>query len=201
MLIHLRPKFCSPKLSAKLVEFEIDRLNLRLVEGKDLVTKQPYRNWHYFVASRNVGRRKVDGIFIETRSQITEFTTVAKWLHSYGSVIKHVVHYRVLENEFDAVSDDATIWYGRSKDLGAWSSRWPDGKSHATMNYEPIMDLEQNLKTIRPVKVETDLMGFVVYREETFDLPTLERERVLTSLDCFLKKMVPDEKDAFKVDI
>jgi hypothetical protein len=199
MLIHVRPRLYSQVLTAEIVDLSIEKFGLNLVGGVDLVTKRPYPNKGYHVASRKVGRRSVDGLFIEVPARIDEFTMVTHWLHSYGNVAEHVVHYKVLDGEFDAISDDATMWYGYSSSLGGWSPRWPEGVRPTPVRYEHMMTLESALNCDRKIDIEYDHSGIACFREETFPLPTLERERVINHIDMIGKKLVPEIAQAIRI--
>lgn len=200
MLIHIRPHLYSQFLTAEIVDLSVEQLGLKLQGGVDLTTKSPYPNKKYYVASRKIGRKAMDGILIETNDVVKEFTMVAHWLHSYGSVVEHVVHYRVLDNEFDAISDDATMWNAMSASLGGWQSRWPQGAKPNPLRYEHVMALEPQ-ESSRELDLEFDLSGIVCFREETFPLPTLERERVLGHIDATGKKLVPSIEHAFRIGV
>ena len=201
MLVHIRPRLYSQNLTAEIVDLSIDKLGLKLVGGVDLVTKRPYPNKGYHVASRKVGRRSVDGLFIEVASRVEEFTMVTHWLHSYRSIVEHVVHFEVVDREFDAISDDSTMWYGRSEKEGGWSPRWPEGVRPNPVRYEHMMTLERALNGDREVDIEYDLPGVACFREETFPLPTLERERVINHIDMSGKRLVPEIDHALRACI
>lgn len=192
MLIHVRPRLYSQVFSAEIVDVSIEELSLNLIGGVDLVTKRPYPNKGYHVASRKIGRRSVDGLFIEVPARVEEFTVVSHWLHSHGTVVEHVVHYKVLDEEFGAISDDTTMWYGRSEETGNWSPRWPTGVWPNPVRYEHMMTLERALNCERDINIEYDTSGIACFREETFPLPTLERERVINHIDMCGKRLVPE---------
>jgi hypothetical protein len=198
LLVHVRPRLYSQELTAEIVDVSIEKLGVNLAGGIDLVTKRPYPNKGYHVASRKVGRRSVDGLFIEVPARIDEFTMVAHWLHSYGSIVEHIVHYKVLDSQFGAISDDTTMWYGRSEKEGGWAPRWPEGVRPTPVHYEHSMTLERPLSSERSIAVEYDLSGIACFREETFPLPTLERERVINHIDMCGKRLVPEIEHALK---
>lgn len=201
MLVHLRPRLRSNLHTAELVEFSIEKWGVKLDGYNDLVTKRPYKNKTYHVASRRIGRKAVDGIFFEVEGPVGEFTTVAQWLHDYGTVCEHVVHYKVLDDDYDAISDDTTMWHGASAQLGGWEPRWPEGVEPTPVRYEHYMSLEEGSVGSNKPLIEYDWNGLACYREETFKLPTLQRDRVINHLNMFAKKTVPDITHAIKVTI
>jgi hypothetical protein len=187
--------------TAELVDFSIEKWNVKLDGHNDLITKRPYKNKSYQVASRRIGRRAVDGIFFEVEGLVSEFTTVSHWLHDYGSVVEHVVHYKVIDTDYDAISDDTTMWHGASPKLGGWEPRWPVGVVPNPARHEHKMTLEDSPSDRPDVVLEYGLDGLACYREETFRLPTLQRDRVVNHLNMFAKRVVPDITDAIKVTI
>lgn len=63
---------------------------------------------------------------IESKHSLRSFTAVTRWALDVETVVTHSTHYEVLDDDFDAISDNMMLWYGMSSELGRWGSRWPD---------------------------------------------------------------------------
>jgi hypothetical protein len=179
MLIHITPRFVTCEQSGpniELVDLRIDELGLFLRGGKEITTRRPYPNKHFNVACRNIGRKAVDGILIETDKPLAELTLEMRWAAQADSLMKHRVRYVVIDRDFDAVSDNMLLWTSD----GTWPSRWPEvHKGAIPMNVQPHMKASPSAN--RAGMVEDRLVaGRIVERSETFPVPTLERERLLS---------------------
>jgi Family of unknown function (DUF6012) len=178
MLLHIRPRLFCPFGNVELVELTIDPLGLHLRGGVDLATRRPYPNKRYAVACRREGRKAIDGILIESSRSVAKLDYTARWVVDAEFVATHRVGYKLLDHEFDAASDNMTLWYATSRSLGGWSSRWPawaEGLPPATA--EPRMEIIPG-DASRAGDV-LDARGRIVERREVFSMPTIERERIL----------------------
>jgi hypothetical protein len=183
MLLHIRPRLFSP-FHVELVDMEIKTLNLCLKGGVDLTTRRPYRNKHYAVACRCEGRKAIDGIFIETSGAVQEMHYTARWAIQGAFVAIHEVYYTLLDGEHDAASDNMVLWYACDPKFG---DRWPVwARDLAPVDAEPRMEVVPSRTTDRPKKpgyaddVRDEQLGWIVRRRQTFPMPTLERERILS---------------------
>jgi Family of unknown function (DUF6012) len=81
----------------------------------------------YAVGCRRAGSRKaLDGILIETGTRnMDELHYKARWAIEGELLATHSVHYKLLDHEFDAASDDMVLWYASRAEQGGWSNRWP----------------------------------------------------------------------------
>jgi hypothetical protein len=199
MLLHLRPRIFSPFENVALVDFRSSELGLHLQGRVDLVTRRPYPNRDYSVACRREGRnRAVDGILIETSGWLDSFHWVARWAIEAERVIEHTVHYRLLDRDFDAASDDMTFWYEYGPEDGGWPDRRPDWWTEEVVpcRSEPVMHaLSEERRKIRETDDE-EVGGWIVRRRQNFAMPTLERNRVLTPAGNFRR---PTLASAFRV--
>jgi hypothetical protein len=119
MLIHLIPRMFACPVTEPLCElhdFESPELGLTLKAGTDLVGRRPFPNKKYLVANRRIGRKAMNGFLIETKAPIRAFTTITRWtVESEERVVTHRITYRVLDDEFDAVTEDMPYWYAPSR--------------------------------------------------------------------------------------
>ena len=207
MLLHLSPRLLWPYEGASIVDLEINPLGLRLVSGVDLITGRPFPNKHHKVACRKTRHNKAyNGILIETAGPLDEFETVAHWaIPAEGAVgavvsdvVTHRVNYRLLDRDFDAASEDMTLWYGTGAELGGWSDRWPVTlKGVPPMIARPIMEVLPGKDTGRLNTSDSlDAGGWIFERWQVFDIPTIERGRILA---CRLDDRMPPPDSAFFV--
>jgi Family of unknown function (DUF6012) len=188
MLLHIRPQILS-SYHVALIDLEVDPLGLHLAGGVDLATRRPYPNKRYSVACRKLGHKAIDGILIETSARLDELDTTARWAVEASLVVTHRVHYKLLDHDFDAASDLTLLWYACSGELGAWSDRWPGGvenRNNPRIKYEPLMELERC--PCQQERLSKDIIdvrtGWIIAREETFFMPTIERERIIETKLC-----------------
>jgi hypothetical protein len=191
MLLHITPRlYLGGEVERmhvfSLVDVTIDKFGLVLREGRDLVARRPYPNKDYLVACRKTGQRAIDGIFIETIDRTPSFTVVTRWAMDCDQVLTHKVNYKVIDTEFDAITDNMTFWYGTSESLGNWSSRWPVMDANTSpANSRPGMAAlaQEQSGAIRMGEVDDILncAGFLIQRTETFSLPTVEPDRLINS--------------------
>lgn len=202
MLLHITPKIISPNplCNPRLLELEIKELGLKLVGEKDISTRKPYPNKQYYVACRKKGKKAVSGILVESPIFLDDYTVTSLWdWTGEGSLVTHIVKYIVLDKEFDMTSDDMLLWYGSSEELGDWKSRWPEwAEGLAPVEVMPCMDINPHRERKGEYKDEyNSISGGIIRRAEVFQLPTIERERILTEVLYPL----PGFEMAFKVDL
>jgi hypothetical protein len=172
-----------------LIDLVVEPFGLRLTQ-KELVTRHPYPNKMHAVACRRIGKKAIDGILIETPDQSDEFSTMARWAIEAQMVVSHWIEYRSVDREFDAASDKQMLWHGTYGDLGDWSDRTLRNDQHS-----PMMQLERDMKTGSDVVDEFDAAsGFITRRIQPFDMPTIERGRIL---ECRMFDRIPRIKNAF----
>jgi hypothetical protein len=192
MLVHIRPRIFCPGVAAELVEFHIEPFGLHL-RGTDLATGRPYPNKGYKVGRRRMGRKAVDGILIETRERVDDLQCTARWAVNATYVTSHKVFYRVLDEDFDAVSDSMLLWHATSKPLGGWSSRWPKwAEGLYPASAEPIMEISPGKEGPQEHDVLNEY-GLIVARQEVFAMPTIEPERIT---DCRMRDIPLPRIDA-----
>lgn len=195
MLIHITPRLFLPCGNfAQLIDLTVDELGLVLGEGKDLATRRPYPNKKYLVGCRKIGRKAVAGCLIETEQPVRSYTTITRWALNAEDILTHRVHHIVLDDEFDAVTDNMLLWHGTSN----WSSRWPEcAAGLIPANAQPRMDAEPNMRRQGDFEDVISHNGLIVYRDETFRVPTIERGR-LDGDECTGMYQLPSIAAAFR---
>jgi hypothetical protein len=190
MLLHIRPKLFSHCDAVELVDLEIEPLGLFLRAKRELATRRPYPNKRYAVGCRREGRKALDGILIETATRkIDDLYYKARWAIEGELLATHRVHYKLLDHEFDAASDNMVLW-GAMVAEGEWSAglpptwsdRWPAWAAGLPpTKAEPLMEivLRDDGKNGRAENI-LDARGQIVERREVFAMPTIERERIIT---------------------
>jgi hypothetical protein len=184
MLLHIRPRIFSPFRHVALVDLEFLDLGISLTGGVDLATRRPYRNKDYAVGCRKQGHKAVDGILIETKGLLDEFHCRARWAIEAEEVIIHDVHYRLLDDDFDAASDNMTLWDADFAELGGWPDRrpawWTDKVT--PVGAEPVMHALVSKESRRDREtVDEEYWEYILRRRQTFAMPTIERGRLLSA--------------------
>jgi hypothetical protein len=192
MLLHITPRLFSVYKVVDLLDLEIEPLGIRLVGGKDLATRRPFRNKLYSVACRKQGQKAINGILIETASPIDEFRYVARWAVEASLVVTHKVDYRIVDRDFDAASDYMILWHGCREELGGWSNR------SAGAQRQPAMEVK--LLSGKWIENRRDIYdcqtGLIMERNESLAMPTIERERILS---CMVGDRLPSIGAAFRL--
>ncbi|TES62205.1 hypothetical protein E2P84_42375 [Burkholderia cepacia] len=182
MLIHTTPRFytCRHSGPVELVDLRIEELGVHLQGGKELTTRQPYPNKRYVVACKKVGRKAMEGLLFETDGKIQRYTVTTRWALRAEFIATHRVHYVVLDEDFDAVTDNMVLWHRMSEGLGGWPSRWPDAHANAVpCDAQPRMQFSREPERTGSI-VDRVTGPLSIERVETFPVPTVERERLLT---------------------
>lgn len=183
MLIHLTPRIyaCRTNQPCTLIDLTCAELGLSLKGDKDLTARRPYRNKNYLVACRKVGQKAMQGILIDSRQFVYDFTVVTRWAVGNRDIATHRVRYIVLDHEYDTVTENMMLWSAIHGD-SRWASRFPaEYKGVAHTEAQPFMDVTQ---------------GFESECSETFLMHTIERER-LHEHYCSLNERTPGIEAAF----
>jgi hypothetical protein len=181
-LLHIRPQMYAPSRFVELVALSVEPLGIRL-SGHALRTGRPYSNKRFSVGRLRKGRAAMDGILIEATALPNEFDMLARWAVAAEIVVTHRVHYQLLDREFDAASDDMTLWHSTDKSLGGWSRRLaPWAQDLSPMKAEPIMEIDHPATFARVMRKDTVKDGVIIERRETFPMMTIERGRLLDNV-------------------
>jgi hypothetical protein len=182
MLLHIRPRLFYPSREVTLVDVTIDALGLHLQGGSDLSVGRPYPNKHYTVAYRRMGRKALDGFLIETTPPVQEWRCTARWAVEAEVLVTHHVDYQLNDQDFEAASDNMMFWYACCEGLGGWASRMlPEVEGVGHIYVEPTMEVIPGNPKKTPTQDRLDHRGRIVERHQKFRLPTIERDRLLST--------------------
>ncbi len=202
MLLHLIPTLLDEKMPAngyKLLDFTIPQLGLTLDGYKDLTICRPYPNKNYYVACRKVGARtKRNGLLVAIVGFMDRFTTVARWADLTGHVYRHTINYFIADHQFDAISDDMTLWGPLDKDHFPSRGVKVKGQEGSPMEVQPkiaVQGLPKGGNYEDRVTPRGDRE-----RHEVFVVPTIERERLWTPHSLF-HQIMPQADHAFGAKI
>lgn len=198
MLLHIRPSFFSKSFAARLLFLLVQPWGLCLYDGKEITTRKPYRNTHYFVACRKKGQKAIDGLLIETPEQVRSFWTIAHWLANGADVVTHRVNYEIIDDDFPAASDDSLLWHATGEESGNWTQRIPAHMTAPAMAYRPCATLrKEDFLSLENVRDEVLNESIIVERIQNLQMPTIERERLLDN--ALQEGRGPQEGDAFLI--
>ena len=198
MLIHVTPRIylgqtngVSPgPMKCELIDVTIPELELVLEEGKDVVARRPYPNKNYLTACRKVGQKAIVGILVDTMLAVQSFSVLTRWAINAERTLTRRVNYLVIDEDYDTVSDDMLLW----------DSRWPEeALGFVPSRAQPRMDVwtaEASLHARQGEVKDTYRDGMIALREETFRIPTIERERLLGQ-DFIVRDRLPSIDMAF----
>jgi len=209
MLYHLIPKIFSPQylFQCGLISVDIADFGLALDAGNALTARRPYPNKNYLVACRKVGKLAKIGILIEA-PPVEQFTVTTKWLVTptseavtrieEASAITHEVHYTVLDDKYDAITESSMLW-GGSSEPEHWENRVPDEYAgRAPMDIVPRMIIDPRQITERQTTQAEYTMtdGIVAHLSEKLRMPTVQPERIFNRPGEMSKRM-PSRGEAF----
>ncbi|HDQ4465220.1 TPA: hypothetical protein P9G65_005533 [Pseudomonas aeruginosa] len=196
MLIHICPRLMMPvgfELPCALIDVRVQEFGLHLIGDREVVARQPYANKRYYVACRKTGRKAINGLLIEVPGHVPLFTVVTRWSIAAEVVLRHRVNYVVLDDQFEAVTDEPMLWgmAGRVPDFlmretGAKATS--QGLAFPTAEF----DFETNIAAM------ARLHGLQIETSERFLLPTL-RARYLRPGATQVNERLPTAEMAFRV--
>jgi hypothetical protein len=185
MLIHLIPNILADRshVPCSLVDVTSPELGLNLIGGKELTARRPYPNKHYLVACRKVGQKAVNGFLVETQGPVREFTVVTRWAVAASHIATHSVRYILADEEFDTVTEEMMLWSATHPSQGEYKSRYPVGVTYGSpLESQPRMEVFKRIERVGEFTDQLDMHGAVIERSEVFRLPTIERDRLSTSV-------------------
>jgi hypothetical protein len=195
MRLHVRPRYARAGMNVELVGIHVEPFDLWLRGGFEVTARRPYPNKEYLVACRKKGKLAVDGILIETRRSVSEFTCSTFWRLGEGVIARHHVLYRLLDHDFKAASDCMMLWRATTADLGGWSNRMPSGSKRAAIYSEPVMEDRSHPDRSHTEDIIHKKSGLVLIRRQVFEMPTIEPKRLQASGVC---DRLPALDSAFK---
>lgn len=199
-IYHIRPRIYCPGIDAKLINLRIEGLGIHL-KADELATGRPYPNKRYRVGRRRIGRKAVDGLLLSLSEWPPDIHIRAQWAINAEYVATHNIVYKLLDEDFEAASDDMRLWYADGGDpFGAppkFGNRWPRFmKDMLPARAEPCMEVYPR----EPWQGdELDELGRVVERTGIFALPTIEPARFIGLEHSREKIALPPIETAIRV--
>ena len=178
-LYHIRPRFFGEGIDAWFSWFRIEALGIDLKEA-ELATGQPYPNKAWKVGCRKIGHEAVDGILIVLPEFPPDIVVRARWYFGDCTAV-HDVTYKLLDREFMAASDDMTMWGATGGHDGRrrFENRLPHSPSDAEKS-APLSVASPRMDTSLDRPGDRFSKGWKLFvREEVFELPTIEPERII----------------------
>lgn len=197
MLLHLTPKiYNQSKYIVNIESIEIPELKLFL-NDHDITARKPYPNKLYLVACRNTGRKAINGIYIETPSNLDKFTVITHWRLNHTDVIKHIVNYTISDTSKEVVTDCHSAFSGYSSEDNLESLPVVDFKNEPPVLTMPRMDVLINNEVHnrgKNIKIKDTYSdnGNLILREEFITIPTIDIERLAFT---FFKDKLPEQED------
>lgn len=196
MLLHLQPRLFTSHECVDLIDVRIEPFGLTLRNRAEIMARRPYPNKRYLVACRKVGRVAIDGIYISMAERVSDIECTTRWAIDASYVAVHTVQYSIVDDDFDAATADPILWSAFSKGLGGWSCRYPggrDGRDSLGCQCKVAMVVTPEDRKIfeRPNAqgvfsdtqgdFKTNSRGNIIGLQQKFRMPTVERDRLLTS--------------------
>lgn len=185
MYLHIVPQlFHLMANKCHLESIVIPELDFR-VELEALSTGRPYPNKNYWVGMRK-GRKALNGLLLKTDKQLKWFTAEYQWHIENMGAIKHRVTTYIEDSDFDMVSHDIL--------LNGSFDKWKSRVHSAYENLAPVKiqaKMESFLKKpgdeTHDVWQEYDWGDFLLSREESLLLHTIQSERLNTNFSLFTR--------------
>ncbi len=201
MIYHIVPKIYNryTDVDIQLVDIEVPEIGLKLQNNLDVITRKPMPNKCYYVACKKKGRKAINGIFIE-HERLPKYTVITRWAINAETLLEHVVHYSLLDDDYTCVSSDPTKWYASTQ----FPSRWPDKYiDNVPCNLHPRMDVatksDQAPAREGDVTDNYNQSGILIRREEFYSVPTIEPDRLFGDYPRVDEGRLPSLQDSFSV--
>lgn len=182
MLIHLSPQLllAKPADKCELLKITSAELGIQLIGGVDVVGRRPFPNKRYAVACRREGGRPVHGLLVQADGHISEFSVTTEWKLPDGLILTHSVRYVVLDEDFDAITENMLAWYVKCGRDGETVSRWPQDSVYTSpASSQPRMDVVTDSGRSGVITDSVSSNGRLVARQEIFRLHTVPRVSVM----------------------
>ncbi|HDQ4465569.1 TPA: hypothetical protein P9G65_005815 [Pseudomonas aeruginosa] len=196
MLIHFGPRILMPEgdaVSCALLDVWVKEFDLHLSGGFDVVACRPYVNKRYCVACRKVGHEAINGLLIQVAGHVKLFTVITRWSIGGEVVLRHRVNYVVLDDQFEAVTDEPGLWSmrGRSRRISHLLQQQDRERVRpfpaATFDYKP--NIREMLRG----------QGLQIETSENFCMPTVEPSRLVPKNNN-IQRYLPTIDMAFQVN-
>ncbi|MGR3808183.1 DUF6012 family protein [Pasteurella testudinis] len=202
MLIHLMPTFIN---LYRNVTVNIKRLaistenNLYEMDPTLLKVGKPFPNKSYHVVCRKKGNKAFQGLFAHLDDNPITFSVIEEWdvvtdNNSLGLIHYHYINFHLLNQEFNAVSQDMLMWDGYKLDIH---------KDWVPVDCQPKMEFTTNIlgrgKRAESIRDGYYFNGEIKQRIEEYYVPTLSSYDLQIQLDKFYADRAPGINDGFNL--
>lgn len=191
MYIHIVPElFHLMANKCHLEAIAIPELDFK-IEGDALSTGRPHPNKNIWVGMRK-GRKAINGLLLKTDKHLKWFTTDYHWYIENMGMINHRVTTYIKDSDFDMVSHDIMLNGGFDK----WKSRVHSAYENlAPVRIQAKMEsfLNKPGEETHDVWKEYDWGDFLLSREESLLLHTIQSERLNTDFSLFSRLPSPEQ--------
>ncbi|HGK4568944.1 TPA: DUF6012 family protein [Yersinia enterocolitica] len=191
MYIHIVPElFHLMANKCHLEAIAIPELDFK-IEGDALSTGRPHPNKNIWVGMRK-GRKAINGLLLKTDKHLKWFTTDYHWYIENMGMINHRVTTYIEDSDFDMVSHDIMLNGGFDK----WKSRVHSAYENlAPVRIQAKMEsfLNKPGEETHDVWKEYDWGDFLLSREESLLLHTIQSERLNTDFSLFSRLPSPEQ--------
>jgi len=195
MLVHFRPRISAWSNWVQIYDVHIKPFDLVLLGGKEIKSCRPRQSEPLIVACNRRGPDGIDGLLMDI-PECREFEVVSRWQVDEGVLVEHNVEYKIVDSDFDTVSDDKSLWLSTEEVRrwprlqGAFLQSWQKRSSTRFVNVEPLMEITRTAKGCRNDSTYIDnetwgtdrvsaSLGIIISRTQGFLMPTIERGRLI----------------------
>lgn len=198
MLIHLTPTLKTCPVSGhdcRVLDLVIPEFQVRLEGGIDIVARRPHPNKTYLVVTPQSSRRALVGILLDVAQPVKRFVCTTRWDLKGGRVAEHAVTYEIVDEDYDAATARMCLW-NASSEHPDFESRWiKEHEDYSPMQAEPRMYVGQStIANSRQQKCRMNPQGYLDRVEDTFKLPTIQRERLNPATCTRYRQPGPDTR-------
>lgn len=157
-----------------------------IIDSESLSVGRPWPNKCLWVGMLK-GRKSVNGLVLQTDKKLRWFTTIYTWDIEDMGVIYHQVNTYIEDNQFDMVSQEILL-------NGAFD-KW-DNRVHSAYEDNPPARIQPKMESLlnKPGESSHDVWeefewgDFLLSREESLLLHTIQSERLKTDFSLFKKQ-------------
>ncbi|EDZ5934096.1 hypothetical protein GSB46_005091 [Salmonella enterica] len=162
-----------------------------IIKSDALSTGRPYPNKNIWVGMRK-GRKAINGFLLKTDKSLKWFTTDYQWHIENMGLITHRVTNYIEDSDFDMVSQDIMLNGG----FDSWESRVHSAYENlAPVEIQPTMESFMNKpgENTHDAWIEYEWGDFLISREESLLLNTIQSERLNTEFSLFNRLPSPEQ--------
>lgn len=196
MLIHLTPTFFNPyqnvKVTLEQLSIIVEKDNFEYeIPITELSLKKPYRNKNFYVACGKRKNKAFVGLLAHIEEdQINKFTVYEKWktiVNDDENDHFHYITFNLLDNKFNAVSQDFTLWRAYGTDI---HQDW------IPVNCTPKMEFDTAIFENSPRRNEIEdgyyFNGIIKQRNEQYFVPTIPFAELFKQGEALYSNRMPD---------